>query len=84
MTPIEQLTELDRIAKAANAKPADTLRKVNDLLEDRVQDRIAAGETELQARTYVLSGKDQIAAKLYKMAEDLSAQMAYQDRIFRD
>lgn len=41
---------------------ADTLRKVNDLLEDRVQDRIAAGDTELQARTHVLSGKDQIGA----------------------
>jgi len=83
--PPKQLEELDRIAKAANIKSADTLRKVNDLIEDRVSLRKELhGETDLQARNYVLSGKDQIAAKLCKIAEDLSAQMAYQDRVLRD
>ena len=85
MDPIKQLEELDRIAKAANVKPADTLRKVNDLIEDRVSLRKELhGETDLQARSYVLSGKDQIAAKLYKMAEELSAQMAFANKTFLD
>ena len=85
MDPIKQLEELDRIAKAANVKPADTLRKVNDLIEDRVSLRKELhGETDLQARNYVLSGKDQIAAKLYKMAEELSAQMAFANKTFLD
>ena len=82
MTPLQELEEIQKIASATNAAPADTLRKCNALTEDRVQDRINAGDTELQARRHVLSGRDPIAARLYKLACDLGEQMAYQNHIF--
>lgn len=80
--PIDQLRQLEVLAKAANAAPAETLRKCNELIEDRVQDRIAKGETEIQARSFVLSDRDPIGARLYRLSCDLSEQMAYQNMVF--
>ncbi len=82
MTPIEQLAELEVLAKAANAAPTETLRKCNELIEDRVQARIAKGDTELAARSHVLSDRDDIGSRLYRLSCDLTDQIAYQRSVF--
>jgi hypothetical protein len=82
MTPIEQLQQLEVLAKAANAAPVETLRKCNELIEERVEARIAKGEKELAARSYVLSDRDNIGSRLYKLSCDLSEQIAYQRSVY--
>jgi|32_taG_2_1085360.scaffolds.fasta_scaffold06251_2 hypothetical protein len=82
MTPIEQLAELEVLAKAANAAPIETLRKCNELIEDRIQARIAKGEKERAARSFVLSDRDPLGSRLYLLSCDLSEQIAYQRSVF--
>jgi hypothetical protein len=82
MTPIEQLAELEVMAKAANAAPAEALRKCNLLIDERVQARIVKGEKELAARRFALSDRDDIGSRLYKLSCDLSEQIAYQRSLF--
>ena len=48
--------------------PAETLRKCNELIEERVQARIANGQKELAARSFVLSDRDAIGSQLYKLS----------------
>ncbi|MBA3068119.1 MAG: hypothetical protein FP825_06545 [Hyphomonas sp.] len=81
-TDIQQLEELEALAKAVNAAPAETLAKCNALIEDLVQDRIAKGDTDLQARRHVLSDQHEVGSKLYKMHCDLTEQMAFQQTVF--
>ena len=81
-TDIQQLEELEALAKAVNAAPAETLAKCNALIEDLVQDRIAEGHDELSARRHVLSDAHPVGPKLYKLHCDLTEQLAYQDTVF--
>jgi hypothetical protein len=81
-TDIEKLEELEALAKAVNAAPLESLRKCEALLEERVQDRIADGETEIAARTFVLSDRDSIGSRLYKLHCDLTEQVAFNEMAF--
>ena len=81
-TDIQRLQELETLAKAANAAPAETLAKCDTLIEDLVKARIAQGDTDLQARRHVLSDGHAVGSKLYKLRCDLAEQLAYQDKIF--
>ncbi|MFN7180445.1 hypothetical protein [Hyphomonas sp.] len=82
MTDTERLQELETLAKAANAAPAETLAKCDALIEDLVKARIAEGHDELSAHRHVLSDAHPVGSKLYKLSTQLSEQIAYQDRIF--
>lgn len=84
MTPSDRLAEIETLSKAADAAPEETLRKCEELIEDRVQERVAAGEPERVARDFVLSGRDPIGSRLYRLSCDLSDQLAYQRRVMRD
>lgn len=79
---IEKLQELEKLAKAAGAAPRESLRKCDDIIEQRVQARIADGETELQARSFVLSDRDPVGSRLYALRCEIADQAAYSDTVF--
>jgi hypothetical protein len=81
-TNTRRMIELETLAKAANAAPLETLRKCNEMIETLVQERIAEGHTELQARRHVLSDGHPLGSRLYALSCDLGAQLAFNDTAF--